>query len=142
MGLAAGLLVNTLARRVGGLRLIAASIVASGVAAIALAVAPGFWAALVAFGLLNLSIWVSVTSQIGERQRHAPHHLQARVGITGRSIAFASMMIGSLVASGLATFVPLRVLYLGVGLAALAMAAWAVPALVRNAGLAALPREA
>ncbi len=142
MGLAAGLLVHALARRVGGLRLIAGSIVASGLAAIALALAPGFWVALVAFGLLNLSIWVSVTSQIGERQRHAPHHLQARVGITGRSLAFASMMIGSLVASGLATFVPLRALYLGVGLAALLMAAWAAPALLRTAGPAARPREA
>ena len=142
MGLAAGFLVHTLARRVGGLRLIAASIVASGLAAIVLALAPGFSVALVAFSLLNLSIWVSVTSQIGERQRHAPHHLQARVGITGRSLAFASMMIGSLVASGLATFVPLRALYLGVGLAALVVALWAAPALIRVDRPAARPREA
>ncbi len=63
--------------------------------------------------------------------------MQARVGITGRAIALGSMMVGSLFASGLAVFVPLRALYLGVGLTALAIAAWAVPALLRRA--AALP---
>lgn len=132
MGLAAGLLVGAVLRRIGGLRLVAAGIVASALAPIALAATTGFWTALVAFSALTLAIWVSVTTLIGERQRHAPHHLQARVGITGRGIAFASMMVGSLVASALATVVPLRALYLGVGLAALAVAAWAVPALVRN----------
>ena len=131
-GLAAGLLVGVLAPRVGGVRLIAASIVVSGVAALMLAASPGFWPALLGFATLNLAIWVSVTSLIGERQRHAPPHLQARVGITGRAIAFASMLAGSLVASGLAFFVPLRALYLGAGVGALTIAAWAVPALVRS----------
>jgi hypothetical protein len=133
MGLGAGLLVGKLARRVAGVRLIAAGIVVSGLAAIALAGAPGFSTALLAYGALNLSIWVSVTSLIGERQRHAPHHLQARVGITGRGIAFASMTLGSLAASGLAFFLPLRALYLGVGIGALVIATWAVPVLVRSA---------
>ena len=139
MGLVAGLLVNHLARRVGGLRLIAASIVVSALSVIGLAGAPGFWTALPAFGALNLSIWVSVTSLIGERQRHAPHHLQARVGITGRALAFGSMMAGSLLASALASFVPLRALYLGVGLGALGIAAWAVPALLRKSSRIATP---
>jgi MFS family permease len=134
MGLAAGLLVGTLARRIGGLRLIAAAIFVSALAPLALAGAHGFWTALLAFGALNLAIWVSVTSLIGERQRHAPHHLQARVGITGRAIAFTAMMVGSLVASALAAVVPLRALYLGVGLAALTVAAWAAPVLARRAG--------
>jgi hypothetical protein len=43
------------------------------------------------------------------------------------------MMVGSLIASTLASFVSLRALYLGVGFAALAVAGWAVPALVRGA---------
>jgi MFS family permease len=133
MGLAAGILVGTVVRRVGGLRLIAAAIVVSALAPIALALARDFWSALFAFSALTLAIWVSVTTLIGERQRHAPHHLQARVGITGRGTAFASMMVGSLIASTLASFVPLRALYLGVGLAALAISAWAVPTLVRTA---------
>jgi MFS family permease len=139
MGLSAGFFVGALARRFGGLRLIAASILVSALAVIGLAGAPCFWSALIAYAALNLSIWVSVTSLIGERQRLAPDHLQARVGITGRAIALGSMMVGSLVASGLAVFVPLRALYLGVGLTALAIAAWAVPALLRRAGAVPLP---
>ena len=139
MGLSAGFFVGALERRFGGLRLIAASIVVSALAVMGLAGAPGFWGALVAYAALNLSIWVSVTSLIGERQRLAPDHLQARVGITGRAIALGSMMVGSLVASGLAVFVPLRALYLGVGLTALAIAAWAVPALLRRAAAVQIP---
>lgn len=133
MGLSAGFMVGALERRFGGLRLIAASIVVSALAVVGLAGAPGFWGALVAYAALNLAIWISVTSLIGERQRLAPDHLQARVGITGRAIALGSMMVGSLVASGLAVVVPLRALYLGVGLTALAIAGWAVPALLRRA---------
>jgi MFS family permease len=133
MGLAAGVLVGAVLRRIGALHLIAAGIVGSALAPLALAVARDFWSALFAFSALTLAIWVSVTTLIGERQRHAPHHLQARVGITGRGIAFASMMVGSLIASTLASFVSLRALYLGVGFAALAVAGWAVPALVRGA---------
>ena len=49
------------------------------------------------------------------------------------------MMIGSLAASSLASFVPLRALYLGVGLAALAVAVWAVPSLLRTAAAEAAP---
>jgi MFS family permease len=133
MGLSAGFFVGALERRFGGLRLIAASILVSALAVVGLAGAPGFWGAFVAYAALNLAIWISVTSLIGERQRLAPDHLQARVGITGRAIALGSMMVGSLVASGLAVVVPLRALYLGVGLTALAIAAWAVPALLRRA---------
>lgn len=131
-GLAGGLLVGVLAPRIGGVHLVAGSVLVSALTALALAGADVFATALVAFAGLNLSIWVSVTSLIGERQRHAPHHLQARVGITGRAIAFTSMTAGSLAATALASLVPLRDLYLGVGVAALVIAAWAVPALVRS----------
>ena len=135
-GVSAGFVVGVLERRVGGLRVIAASIVVSALAAGGLAGAPEFWTALVAYSVLDFSIWISVTALIGERQRLAPDRLQARVGITGRAIALGSMTVGSLVASGLAVFVPLRALYLGVGLTALVIAAWAVPALLRQASAA------
>jgi hypothetical protein len=69
--------------RIGALHLIAAGIVVSALAPIVLAVARDFWSALLALSALTLAIWVSVTTLVGERQRHAPHHLQARVGITG-----------------------------------------------------------
>jgi MFS family permease len=139
MGIAAGLLVGAALRHMEGLWLVAGGIFVSALAPIGLAGADGFWSALVAFSALTLAIWVSVTTLIGERQRHAPHHLQARVGITGRGLAFSSMMIGSLAASSLASFVPLRALYLGVGLAALAVAVWAVPSLLRTAAAEAAP---
>jgi MFS family permease len=132
-GLAGGVLVGVLAPRIVGVHLVAGSVLVSALAALGLPGAYAFATALVAFTALNLSIWVSVTSLIGERQRHAPHHLQARVGITGRAIAFASMTAGSLAATAVAAFVPLRGLYLGVGVAALVIAAWAVPALLRSA---------
>lgn len=139
-GVSAGFVVGVLERRYGGLRVIAASVALSAAAAGALAGVPGFWSALAAYAVLDFSIWISVTALIGERQRLAPDHLQARVGITGRAIALGSMTAGSLIASGLAVVVPLRALYLGVGLTALAIALWAVPALLRQAGAAvALP---
>jgi MFS family permease len=136
MGVSAGFVVGLLERRFGGLRVIAASIAVSALAAGGLAGAPEFWSALVAYAVLDFAIWVSVTAIIGERQRLAPDHLQARVGITGRAIALGSMTVGSLVASGLAVFVPLRALYLGVGLTALVISAWAIPALLRQAASA------
>jgi MFS family permease len=136
MGVSAGFVVGLLERRFGGLRVIAASIAVSALSAGGLAGAPDFWSALVAYAVLDFAIWISVTAIIGERQRLAPDHLQARVGITGRAIALGSMTVGSLVASGLAAFVPLRALYLGVGLTALVISAWAIPALLRQAASA------
>ena len=114
----------------GGLRLLAATIVMSGAASLALAAAHGFWPALAGYVALTLAFWVSVTTMIGERQRHAPERLQARVGITGRMIAVGAMTVGSLVASGLAELIALRTLYAGVGIATLLIAVWAVPALL------------
>ena len=98
----------------------------------ALSVQPGFLADFRCW-FVSLCGWISMTSLIGERQRHAPHELQARVGITGRSIAFTSLMLGSLAASGLASLVSLRALYAGIGFAALLIASWSVPALLRAA---------
>ena len=69
---------------------------------LALAVSTAFWQVLVVWIVLSLAQWVSFTTAIGERQRHAPAHLQARVGITGRAIAIASMTAGATGASLLA----------------------------------------
>jgi MFS family permease len=131
VGLLGGIAVGALARRFGGVRLIAFGIVGSGLGILALAFAHGIWMALPAAAILAFSIQIAITSLIGERQRHAPDHLQARVGLSGRSIAFTAMMVGGLAASGLASLVSLRSLYLGVGLAALLIASWAVPAIFR-----------
>jgi hypothetical protein len=131
VGVLTGPLVTAAIRRVGAPRLIGASVVVSGLATVALGLAPGFVAALLANLWLSLAIWVSVTSMIGERQRHAPHRMQARVGMTGRMIAIASQTAGSVAASLLATQVPLRALFVAFGLATLTVAAWAVPRLLR-----------
>jgi predicted MFS family arabinose efflux permease len=118
--------------RFGARPLIAASIVLSGLAAIALALSPGVWAAIPANVAFALSGWMAVTSLIGERQRHAPAALQARVGITGRMVAITSQTVAALGASALASVAPLRALYVAFGVAALLVAAWAVPALRRT----------
>jgi MFS family permease len=131
-GVFVGPFIGAAVDRIGGLRLISFTIPLSGVASIALGLAPGFAAALPAFVLLSFSFWVAVTTMIGERQRIAPPHLQSRVGITGRMISVTSMTVASLVASALVSVVPLRGLYVGFGVAALGVAAWAVPALVRT----------
>jgi predicted MFS family arabinose efflux permease len=118
--------------RFGARPLIATSIVLSGIAAIALALSPGIWAAIPANVAFALSGWMAVTSMIGERQRHAPAALQARVGITGRMVAITSQTVAALGASALASVAPLRALYVAFGVAALLVAAWAVPALRRT----------
>ena len=81
--------------------------------------------------VLSLAQWVSFTTAIGERQRHAPAHLQARVGITGRAIAIASMTAGATCASLLAHVVELRTLYAGMGIATLLVAVVMGPRLLR-----------
>ena len=48
---------------------------------------------------------------IGERQRRAPQHLQARVGISGRTINMASATVGAALASAATEFTGLREIY-------------------------------
>ena len=98
---------------------------------LALAVSTTFWEVLMVWIVLSLAQWVSFTTAIGERQRHAPAHLQARVGITGRAIAIASMTAGATGASLLANVVGLRTLYAGMGVATLLVAAVLGPRLLR-----------
>ncbi|MDX6539704.1 MAG: hypothetical protein QOI71_1314 [Gaiellales bacterium] len=132
IGIATGPLIMWLEGRIGPATVIVAGIALSGAAVLALAVSTTFWEVLVAWIVLSLAQWVSFTTAIGERQRHAPTHLQARVGITGRAIAIASMTAGATGASLLAHVVGLRTLYAGMGGATLLVALALGPRLVRG----------
>jgi hypothetical protein len=110
---------------------IVTGIVVSGLTVLALAASSAFWEVLAIWIVLSLAQWVSFTTAIGERQRHAPAHLQARVGITGRAIAIASMTAGATCASLLAHVVELRTLYAGMGIATLLVAVVMGPRLLR-----------
>jgi hypothetical protein len=88
---------------------------------------------------LGFTVQITTASFVAERQRYAPHHLQSRVGLSGRAIVLAAMMGGGFAASGLATVISLRTLFVGVGASSLALAVWAVPAIAR--ALAATPKE-
>ena len=133
IGIATGPLIFWLEGRVGPATVIVAGIAISGAAVLALAVASAFWEVLLIWIVISLAQWVSFTTAIGERQRHAPAHLQARVGITGRAIAIASMTAGATGASLLAHAVGLRALYAGMGVATLLVAVVLGPRLVRGA---------
>ena len=106
---------------------------------LALAASTAFWEVLAIWVVLSLAQWVSFTTAIGERQRHAPAHLQARVGITGRAIAIASMTAGATSASLLAHVVELRTLYVGMGIATLLVAVALGPRLLRGPAAMAVP---
>jgi hypothetical protein len=60
---------------------------------------------------------------IGERQRRAPEHLQARVGISGRTINMASATVGSAFASAATTVASVRQIYVAMALGTLILAA-------------------
>ncbi len=107
---------------------------------LALAVSTAFWHVMAIWIVLSLAQWVSFTTAIGERQRHAPAHLQARVGITGRAIAIGSMTAGATGASLLAHVVDLRTLYIGMGIATLLVAVVLGPEAAERAARSALPR--
>jgi predicted MFS family arabinose efflux permease len=132
IGIATGPVILWLEGRTSASTVIVAGVVASGLSVLALAASTTFWEVLAIWVVLSLAQWVSFTSAIGERQRHAPAHLQARVGITGRAIAIASMTAGATVASLLAHVVGLRTLYTGMGIATLLVAAVLGPRLLRG----------
>jgi predicted MFS family arabinose efflux permease len=131
IGILTGPLIVWLEGRTSAPAVIVTGIVISGLAVLALAVSTAFWEVLAVWIVLSLAQWVSFTTAIGERQRHAPAHLQARVGITGRAIAIASMTAGATGASLLAHVVELRTLYVGMGIATLLVAVVMGPRLLR-----------
>jgi len=132
IGIATGPLIMWLEGRIGPATVIVTGIVISGLSVLALAAATTFWEVMAVWIVLSLAQWVSFTTAIGERQRHAPAHLQARVGITGRAIAIASMTAGATGASLLAHVVALRALYVGMGIATLLVAVVLGPRLLRG----------
>ena len=132
IGVATGPMIVWLEGRLNAATVIVIGIVASGLSVLALAVSTAFWEVLVIWIVLSLAQWVSFTTAIGERQRHAPAHLQARVGITGRAIAIASMTAGATGASLAANVVPLRTLYVVMGVATLLVAVVLGPRLLRG----------
>jgi predicted MFS family arabinose efflux permease len=132
IGIATGPVIVWLEGRTSASTVIVAGVVVSGLAVLALAASTAFWEVLAIWIVLSLAQWVSFTTAIGERQRHAPAHLQARVGITGRAIAIASMTAGATCASLLAHVVELRTLYTGMGIATLLVAVALGPRLLRG----------
>jgi MFS family permease len=132
IGIATGPLIIWLEGRIGPATVIVTGVVVSGLSVLALAVSTTFWEVMAVWIVLSLAQWVSFTTAIGERQRHAPAHLQARVGITGRAIAIASMTVGATGASLLANVIALRTLYVGMGIATLLVAAALGPRLLRG----------
>jgi len=132
IGIATGPVIVWLEGRTSAPTVIVAGVVVSGLAVLALAASTAFLEVLAIWIVLSLAQWVSFTTAIGERQRHAPAHLQARVGITGRAIAIASMTVGATGASLLAQVVELRTLYTGMGIATLLVAAVLGPRMLRG----------
>jgi MFS family permease len=132
IGIATGPVILWLEGRTSASTVIVAGVVVSGLSVLALAASSAFWEVLAIWIVLSLAQWVSFTTAIGERQRHAPAHLQARVGITGRAIAIASMTAGATGASLLAHVVELRTLYAGMGIATLLVAVVLGPRLLRG----------
>jgi MFS family permease len=132
IGIATGPVILWLEGRTSASTVIVAGVAVSGLSVLALAASTAFWEVLAIWIVLSLAQWVSFTTAIGERQRHAPAHLQARVGITGRAIAIASMTVGATTASLLAHVVELRTLYAGMGCATLLVAAVLGPRLLRR----------
>ncbi len=114
--------------RWGPVAMILGSIGAFSLAIGVLGVARGFPVALAAVCVAQLANWVMLAGFIGERQRRAPAHMQARVGITGRMVVVTAITAGSAIASGLTGFVDLRVLYLLMATASvLVLAGWLRP---------------
>ena len=104
MGVVAAPLVGPLDRRFGGVTIVLWGTVVNGVTALGVGLAFGFWALLPAICALYLAEWVTMAAFIGERQRRAPPHLQARVGISGRTINMASATVGAALASAATEF--------------------------------------
>jgi MFS family permease len=126
MGVVAAPLVGPLNRRFGGVTIVLWGTVINGVTALAIGLALGFWALLPAICALYLAEWVTMSAFIGERQRRAPRHLQARVGISGRTINMASATVGAALASAATEFFGLREIYVVMAVLTLVvgLAAW------------------
>jgi MFS family permease len=130
-GLVAALVAGWATERFGAERVVTRGVPLNGLAMGIVGLAPGFGVALVAYCARSLLDWVLVATFIGERQRAAPDHLQARVGITGRMAVIGSVAVGSAVVSGLSELVDLRVLYAAMAVAIVGVSLVLGPPLVR-----------
>jgi predicted MFS family arabinose efflux permease len=139
IGVATGPMIAWLEGRIGPSIVVVTGIAVSGLGVLALAAVDEFWQVMAFWVVLSLAQWVSFTTAIGERQRHAPGHLQARVGITGRAIAIGSMTAGATTASLLANVVDLRAIYVAMGIATMLVAVTMGPRLLRGPEPATLP---
>jgi MFS family permease len=121
-GLLAAFIAGWAGDRFGASRVVTRGVPLNGLALALLGLSPGFVVALGVNAVRSLLDWVMIATFIGERQRAAPDHLQARVGITGRMAVVGSIAVGSAIVSVLSQFVSLRALYVGMGLAILVVA--------------------
>jgi MFS family permease len=119
-------LVGPLNRRFGGVTIVLWGTVFNSVTAAAIGLATGFWMLLPAICALHLAEWVTMAAFIGERQRRAPPHLQARVGISGRTINMATATVGAALASAATEFTGLREIYVAMAVLTLVvgLVAW------------------
>jgi MFS family permease len=135
-GLFTAVLVPRLAGRLGGPRLCSLLIFAVACGALGLALADGFWMALTFYPVSALAFGMMVATWIGERQKRAPEHLQARVGVSGRMVNMTGSGIGSAIAAGLAGGIGLSATYLTIAIAVAALGVVMTPLLLRANRLA------
>jgi hypothetical protein len=92
-------------------RITVAFMAADAAALVFMALAPSYGWALLAFFLYELSYVTVITTGIMIRQLLTPEHLQGRVSMTGRVIAWGGGPAGAVIAGALAMFVPIRLAF-------------------------------
>ncbi len=110
-GLTAAPILHVLQRRYNGQDLYLAMLFASTVPTAAIGYARGLIACIAAIIVLNLVLYIEMSTFIGARQTRAPAELQARVGISGRMVMTSSLALGSLLASALTRVMSLPTLF-------------------------------
>ncbi len=137
MGVVSAPLVGTLDRRFDTARVLLVLVALNGCGAIALGLAHGLGPTAVAYAAFELVSWTAVSAFIGARQRRAPADLQAIVGMSGRVVGQGTMTLGAFLASGATTVLPVRGVYVAMGVATvLVVLATARPLLRVGAALA------
>lgn len=97
--------------RFGGGRVAAATTALSGSSILVLGLAPGFGVAMAASAVRYLMDFALLSTIIGERQRGVADALQARVGMSGRVIAYGSYSVGAIAGSLAASQIGVRGVY-------------------------------
>jgi hypothetical protein len=110
-GLAAAVALPLLIKRLPVGRLVTAFMAADVVTLVALAAAPSYGWALLAFFGYELSYVMVITAGVTTRQLLTPGHLQARVNTAGRMIAYGGNPVGAVLGGLLVTVLPVRVAF-------------------------------